>query len=600
MLDRPSPAGGIRSSGSSLTTAADASSPSHERQLPRPRPSLVPAGALQLLTWALVVTAVIGPFVPLVYASLRDRPLYEDGGTFSIQGYRDVLGDQAFWHAAFNTLQYAVETTALAVLAGAAIAILVARTDMPGRKLLGRLILLPLLLPALGIVLGWIVVWGPGGYLKLYADKLHLPTLAINTIPGMSLIESSRLLPIAFLTCEAALSRADSSLEDAARSAGAGALRVLRSVTIPMLRPALLNSGTLIFTLAIASLGIPLLLGSQRGINTISTYLYLSWTNGANPDPPLVSAGAVVLLAIATVLLIVRNRLLGAEARFVSIGGRAGRDALLQLRRLRWPATAAILLYLVFSTLIPVLGLALMSGVVVLTPLIAPWHLLTGEHWHTIAEGEFRSAIEHSVVISVVGAVLATAVVALATLVAHRSRFPLRRSLPFVLLYPRATPGLIIGIGFFWAYLLTGAIGDYLRTSIWGIMIAFCVRDLPFAYVVMYPTLARIGEELDRAGRSVGAGWWLTSRRIVLPLLRPAILASFILMFVELLNDYDPALFLVKPGTEVIGTTMLSEFIQGNVGPVAALALVQVAATVVVLGVGASLLKIRVTGEHDA
>jgi len=98
----------------------------------------------------------------------------------------------------------------------------------------------------------------------------------------------------------------------------------------------------------------------------------------------------------------------------------------------------------------------------------------------------------------------------------------------------------------------------------------------------------------------VGAGWWLTCRRIVLPLLRPAIFASFILMFVEILNDYDPALFLVKPGTEVIGTIMLSEFIQGTIGPVAALALVQVAATVVVLGVGAALLKIRVTGEHDA
>lgn len=581
-------------------TTTTAASAEYGRKLPRPRPSLVPAGGLQLLTWALIVTAVVGPFLPLVYASLRDRPLYEDGGVFSIKGYRDLLGDSAFWHAALNTLQYAVGTTVLAVLGGAAIAILAARTDLPGRRLLGRLILLPLLLPSLGIVLGWIVVWGPGGYLTLYADKLHVPTLAINTIPGMVLIESARLLPIAYVTCEAALARADSSLEDAARSAGAGPVRVLRSVTIPMLRPALLNSGTLIFTLAIASLGIPLLLGSQRGINMISSYLYLNWTNGENPDPPLVSAGAVVLLAIATALLVLRNRLLGAEARFVSVGGRAGRSALLRLRRFRWPFAAAIVLYLIFSTLIPVLGLALMSVVVVLTPLIAPWHLFTWEHWQMLGEGEFRSAIEHSVLISLVGALLTTAVVALATLVAHRSRFPLRRTMPFLLLYPRATPGLIIGIGFFWAYLLTGAFGDFMRSSIWGIMLAFCVRDLPFAYVVMYPTLARIGEELDRAGRSVGAGWWLTSRRIVLPLLRPAIFASFVLMFVELLNDYDPALFLVKPGTEVIGTTMLSQFIQGMVGPVAALALVQVAATVVVLGIGARLFKIRLAGDHDA
>jgi iron(III) transport system permease protein len=569
--------------------------------LPRPRRSVLPAGALHWGVWVLVVGAIIGPFVPLLYASLRDRPLYESGGAFTTRAYGDLFGDPAFWQAAWNTFQYAAETTALSVAGGAAVAILVARTDLPGRRVFARLTLLPLLLPSLGIVLGWIVVWGPGGYLtSMFSQRLHVGTLAINTIPGMSLIEATRLLPVAFLTCEAALRRADSSLEDAARSAGASPLRALRSVTIPMLRPALLNSGTLIFTLAIASLGIPLLLGAPRNLQTVSTYLYLNWTNATSPSPPIVSAGAMVLLATATLLLVLRNRLLGAEARYVSIGGRSTRADLLRLRGLRWPFAGVIALYLLFSTAIPVLGLTLMSVVVVLTPLVAPWHLLTWDHWQTLGHGEFLRAIEHSALISVVGAILTTAIVALATLVAHRSRFPLRRTLPFVMLYPRATPGLIIGIGFFWVYLLTGAFGDFLRTSIWGIMAAFCVRDLPFAYVVMYPTLARIGEELDRAGRSVGAGWWRTSRSIVLPLLRPALFASFVLMFVELLNDYDPALFLVKPGTEVIGTTMLSEFIQGNVGPVAALAMVQVAVTVVVLGIGARVFRMGAAGGHDA
>jgi iron(III) transport system permease protein len=553
------------------------------------------------LTWVVVVGLIVGPFVPLLYASLRDRPLYEAGGVFTVAAYRELLGDPAFWDAALNTLQYAVLTTLLAVLAGAALAILVARTDLPGRSVLGRLTLLPLLLPPLGIVLGWIVVWGPGGYFtNLFSDRLHLTTLPLDTIPGMSVIEAARLLPIAYLTCEAALARADSSLEDAARSAGASPLKVLRSVTVPMLRPALLNSGTLIFTLAIASLGIPLLLGTPRNIKFVSSYLYLLWTNASAPDPASVSAGAMLLLVVATLLLLLRNRLLGAEARFVSVAGRAGRTGLLALRGWRWPLAAAFALYLFLSTLLPVLGLALMSIVVILTPLVAPWHLLTWANWEALGSGEFLRSIQNSALIAVVGAVLTTALVVFATLVAHRSRFPLRRTLPFVMLYPRATPGIIIGIGFFWTYLLTGALGDWLRTSIWGIMLSFCIRDLPFAYVVIYPTLARIGEELDRAGRAAGAGWWTTSRRIVLPLLRPAIFASFVLMFVELLNDYDPALFLVKPGTEVIGTTMLSQFIQGTVGPVAALAVVQIAITVVVLAIGTKLFKIRPVGGHDA
>jgi iron(III) transport system permease protein len=578
------------------TTAAQPS-----LSLPHPRRQVVPAGALQAVVWVVVVALVVGPFLPMLYASVRDRPLYESGGVFTLEPYRELFSDSAFWKAWLHTLEYAALTTLMAVVGGAGVAILVSRTDLALRRVLGRLILLPILLPPLGLVLGWIVIWGPGGYLtNLFSQRLHVGTLAINTIPGMAIIEASRLLPVAYMTCEAALARADSSLEDAARSAGASPLKVLQRVTIPMLRPALLNSATLIVTLSIASLGIPLLLGAPSNIQFVSTYLYLQWTNAAEPDPATVSAGAVMLLLVATLLLLLRNRMLGAEARYVSIAGRAGRNAMLSLRAWRWPLAALIGLYLVFSTLIPVAGLALMSVVVVLTPLVAPWKLLTWSNWHQLTTGEFHRAITNSLEISVVGALLATALVALATLVAHRSRFPLRGGLPFVLLYPRATPGLIIGIGFFWTYLLTWGIGDWLRGSIWGIMLAFVVRNLPFAYVVMYPTLARIGEELDRAGRAAGAGWWRTCRSIVLPLLKPAIFSAFVLMFVEILCDYDPALFLVKPGNEVIGTTMLSQFIQGAVGPVAALAMVQVAATVVVLAIGARLFKLGVTGGHDA
>ena len=569
--------------------------------LPRPRRDILPASLLQWITWLLVVTLVLGPFLPLLYASLRDRPLYEAGGAFTTEPYRELLRDHAFWHAWWNTIQFAVYTTAMAVVLGAAVAILCARTDLAGRRTFSKLVLLPLLLPSLGMVLGWIAVWGEGGYLtSFFAQRLHFTTPAIDTIRGMSVVEATRLMPVAFLTCQAALVRADSALEDAARSAGASPLRVLRSITIPMLRPALLNAATLIFTLSIAVLGIPLLLGVPNNIQFVSSYLYTLWTNASSPDPGTVSAGAMMLLVVATLLLLLRNRLLGAEARFVSVGGKASHTAMLSLGRWRWPLSGAITFYLLFTTLLPVLGLALMSFVVFLTPLIAPWDLLTWDHWKMLDDGIFRNSIRNSVIIAVVGAVLATAFVTLATLVAHRSTYPLRRTLPFVMLYPRATPGIIIGIGFFWAYLLTGALGDWFRNSIWGSMLAFCIRNLPLAYIVMYPTLARIGEELDRAGRAAGAGWWTTSRRIVLPLLRPAMFAAFILLFVELLNDYDPAVFLVKPGTEVMGATMLSQFIQGAIGPVAALAMVQVAITVVVLAVGSRVFKINTTGGNDA
>jgi iron(III) transport system permease protein len=160
-----------------------------------------------------------------------------------------------------------------------------------------------------------------------------------------------------------------------------------------------------------------------------------------------------------------------------------------------------------------------------------------------------------------------------------------------MLVYPRAVPGIIFGIGFFWSYLMVSPPGAQVRNNIWGELIALSVRNITLAYVVIYPSLARINDEFDRAARAGGAGWWTIARRILLPILRPSLLAAFLLMFITLLNDYDPVVFLQKPGTEVIGVTMLQYWQQGVVGPVAALAVVQVLIVAVVLAIGSRVVR---------
>jgi iron(III) transport system permease protein len=146
-------------------------------------------------------------------------------------------------------------------------------------------------------------------------------------------------------------------------------------------------------------------------------------------------------------------------------------------------------------------------------------------------------------------------------------------------------------MGFFWAYLLFDPPGHYLLSSYWGILIAFSVHCFTLAYLVLYPAMGRISGSLDEAARAAGAGWWRTSSRIVLSLMWPAIFAAFLLVFVAILNDYEPALFLVKPGNEVIGVTMLQLFEQGTIGPVSALAMVQLATTIVIALIAARLLR---------
>lgn len=573
--------------------------------LPFPPPStpvrrFIPPWGVQTATWLVVVLGVLVPIVPLLYASVRDRPVYEAGGVFTLSPYRQLFADPAFWQSVRNTLEFATLCTVIAVGLGAGAAIACARTDILGRRLWSKLLLAPLLLPPLGVILGWNALYGPGGYATTFITQtLHIP-LNLTSVPGMSALGAVIGMPVAFLTCQAALANVDSSLEDAARSAGARPLRVITRIVVPMMRPALLNAALLIFTLSVESLGIALILGSPAGNDFVASYLYNTWSNSSTIDPGAVSAGAMLLLLAAIGLLLLRRALLGSEARFVSVTGRGrGLHTPIELGR-PWRVILGALLaaYFAVTTLAPILALALQSSVSVLTPLTAPWHLWTAANWNQLAQPDFTSPIRNSLEIAAVGAVVTTAVVALATTVAHRSSFPLRKSLQFIMLFPRSMPGIIVGIGFFWTFVLVNPPGNMLRNSIWGITLALSIRSLTLAYLVLYPALAAVSSSLDDAARSAGASWWTTMTRIVLPILRPALLASFILLFVSILNDYDPALFLVSPGNEIMGVTMINSLKQGSTGPAAAMAMVQVAATILAIAAGTRLFRTTARRTH--
>jgi iron(III) transport system permease protein len=532
------------------------------------------------------VGLVVFPLAPIVYSSFLSKPFYLPGSTFTLDAYATLFADPAYWRAAGNSLVFASLMTAIAVPTGTAFAVLCHRTDMPLASWYGRLLLAPIVIPPLGLIVGWFVLYGDGGYLTQIVHRaLHLPPWQLSSIPGMAVLGAAVATPIAYVTCRAALEGRDTALEEAASSLGAGPMSVLLSITVPMLRPAILNCAVLIFALGLEVLGIPLLLGGPSNIDMYASYLYRAWTSGFTPDPPSVSAGALILLLVVTTLLLVRAALLGSERRFGGVGSRGGRPARrLTLGRWRHPVAIAGGAYIAMTSLVPLLGLVVMSLVTELTILVPPWHLATAGNWvQVLTDPRFQRSIVDSVVIGLAGAGLTVILVALATLIANRSDFPLRTLLGPALVYPRAVPGIVLGIGFFWGFLFVDLPGGALRNSLAGELIALSVRSSTLAYVVIYPAVVRINVELDRAARASGAGWWTTVRLVLLPMLRPALVAAFVLMFVAMVSDYDPVVFLQKPGTEVMGVTMLHLWTKGVVGSVAALAVVQLAIVAVVI-----------------
>jgi iron(III) transport system permease protein len=506
--------------------------------------------------------------------------LYDGVGRLTAANYAALFTDATLRASVANSLVFAFLTTVIALVLGAGAAIAVGRTNVPGARFFGELFLWPLYLSQLVMAFGFSIMYGPSGYVTLAAQAVTGGTpWNLYTMGGMAVVAAICEAPVTFLYCLSSTRMADATLEDSARIAGAGSLRTLWTITLPLMRPALVYSAILNFTLALELLSVPLIFGGPVGIHFLSTFLYDEGIGASTPRYGLVGAAAVALLAIVTLLVWLQGRLLTNIGRFVTVKGKATRPRRFPLGWLRWPLALVMLVYTAFAVLAPLAGLALRAVTTFLTPLVPMGEVLTADHLKMIVSSTtYVRSITNSIAIALIGGALATVFVGLVAIVTQRSPFRHARALEYVALYPRAVPGLVVGLGFLWAMIVFRPLGA-LHNTIAILVLAFTMRYLPTGLGAVSPALLQISPELDRAARVSGADWWTTSWAMVMRLLKPALFSAFAVLFICFFKDYATAVFLFAPGSEVIGTTLLSFWIQGDAGPVAALAMVQVLIT---------------------
>lgn len=546
---------------------------------------------------AVLLTALVAvPLAPIIYQSVLSDRLYEPLKTFTLGNYALVLRNPEFWTTVTTTVIFVIATTALSVILGITFAILLTRTDVPARGLLHDLVILPFYVSPLVLAFAWAILYGPSGFATIGVRTLGLPTWQLYTVIGISVVSAVYYVPYSYLYATGSLALTDPQLEDAGRLAGAGPFRTLFSITLPLLRPAVAYGTLLTIVSAIELLSIPLVLGQPVGVQVLSTFLYATGTKSSPNDYGIVAAVSVMMLAVITLLVWLQVRVTGQERRFVTVGGKAIRGRVVALGRMRWLVAGLLWLYILVAVALPLIGIFAQSATSFLTPLVNPLELLTSDNFSVIfTQPVYVESIRNSLVISLVGGGIAVFFIAFAVLVTTRSDFPLRGALSYVALYPRAVPGIIIGIGFLWTLLLIPGLGE-IRNTLVVLTLAFIVRFLPLGFGAVMPSVLRISTELDRAARVSGASWLRTMWTILVPLLRPALASAFVLLFVSFLKEYASALFLVARGSEVIGTTMIELWRQGNSGPVAALSAIQLAITFVAIVIGQRVLGARLRG----
>ncbi|SEB84980.1 iron(III) transport system permease protein [Nitratireductor aquibiodomus] len=555
---------------------------------PRVGPAIAPLSRSSMAQWLIfIITAVLvlAPALPILLQVFVAGPLYERDWHFTFANIGRLLGNEAIGEIALTTLAFAGLTTVIAQVLGVAAALLFGRTDMPGRRVMGDMMMWPLYLSHLIMVVGWLIVYGPSGFLtQAFARMFGDAPWNLYSIPGMAIVAGVSQAPLAYLYCLYGVARSiDPTLESAARTCGAGPLTVMRRVTLPLMLPAIVTSSALNIVIAVEMLSIPLFLGRPARIDTLSSYLYLEGIGASNPQHGMVAASALVLVVLVGATLMLQRLLLSNGHRYETVKGKGTRPAPLQLGALKWPLFTLAALYIVFVVLVPILGLVLRAFTSYLTPLIPVWQVLTLQNFKDVFQTDaYMRALWNTLIISVAAAGLGTLLTALIALVIQRSSFPFRRTLEALAYSPRMVPGLITGLGVFYAAIVFAPFG-WLRDSIWILVVAYVMATIPLGLGAVQPSVVQIGADLDKAARTVGADWITSMRRILLPLMKPALLGCFILLFVVHLKSYVVAIFLMAPGLEIMGVTMLGLWENGAAGVTAAFATLQIVMIAILL-----------------
>ena len=547
---------------------------------------------------ALLTLAVMAPVGLIAYQSLLDNAFFDATAAFGLDAFDYVLTDPDFWQALRTTAIFSVGMGLVATPLGAGLAFLLTRTDLPGRRWLEPFLLVPMFISSIVLAFGYTVAVGPTGFLSLWVkDLVGFVPWSIYGMGGLIVIGGLSHVPYVYLYLSSAMRSLPSDLEEAARTAGAPVWRVAVDVTLPLVLPALVFSMALNLLLGFESFGLPLVLGDPSGLLVLTTYIYKLTTLLGTPSYHLMAAVCVVLLAITFPLVWLQRRLLSRARRFAALGGKGARATPLPLGRTgRALALGAILLWLFVSVGLPIGGIALRAFVKSWGEGVDLWSQLTLNNFRQLFEVQalFRGII-NTVLIGVVGGAVAVLAYLMIALASHRwrSRFG-GGLLDYMVLLPRALPGLVIGLAFFWVFLFVPFL-TFLRPTLFSLLIAYVVVGLSYGLRLIQATLLQVAPELEEGARTTGATIGQAWRGIVVPIIRPGLVGAWVLIMVIFLREYATGVYLMSAGTEVIGSLIVSLLASGAVDLIAALAFISVVLTVA--GLAAALrLGARVNG----
>jgi len=514
---------------------------------------------------AFVFLTIVWPLFQVVLRS------FMVGGAFSLANYEAVFLRPRNFVAVWNSLWVSVIATAISVVIGTLGAFLVMRTDIPWKAGFSLALVLPFAIPPLFAAMGWVQLAGPVGLFAQGWRAMFGPGPVpwnIYSAWGIIFVLGVSNYPLVFLTVAGALQRVDPTLEEAARTSGVGTGRIMRDITLPLVRPAIYGGALLAFVSSIDNFGIPAVLGMRAQFYVLTTRIYEALTV---PNMPLATAMSVLLVGVALIAMAGFRRAEGGRSQYAVIGGKSTTPGIIRLGRAKPFVVAALVVTVLIVVVAPLFALVLTSFLRFWgAPLT--WEFLTTRHYAAIfATPAALRGITNSLLLAAAASTILVIAAALISWLHVKGRMRGAGALDTIGLIPFALPGSVIGVAMILAW-SNPPIGPALYGTIWILLVAYLMRYMAFGLQTTRATLTQIHDSLEEAAMAAGASRMRTVRDITLPLLRPGLVAGWILIYISAFNELTVSVLIWTSGSETIGVWIFLMQDSGFTGRAAALA----------------------------
>lgn len=517
-------------------------------------------------------------------------------GALTIDNYIQVFSERRNIAPFWNTLKLGVYTVLLSGGIGVVLAWLVARTDLPGRRFVGLACLIPYMLPPFIGAIAWTQLLAPRvGYInKLWMLLTHSSDSIVNlySFSGIVWVMGMYTFPFVYITVSGALQRMNPSLEEAARIAGSSKLRVLRDVTLPLVLPSIMAGMILAFLYTISNFGVPALIGMRARIFVLTTRIYAYINQGTFTGIRLATSLSVLLLIAAVFILLLNRWVIRRQHGAAIISGKSVRPTIVSLGRWRVPIAIVVYSFLAFIVIAPLISLFLTSFVKA-WGLPLRWENLSFKNYKYILfdYSLTKRAILNSVMLALAAATITTVLGSILSYITVKSRLRGRSVLDYMSTLPHAIPGTVVALAMILAW--SGQFKINLYNTFWIIIVAYVARYLFYSFRNVSASLSQIHPSLEEAARISGAGWLQNFRDVVVPLIRPGLVASWLLVFMPALRELTLSILLYGPRTPTLAVAVFELQDAGYYHIAAALASVIVVVLLVLNAIASRVLRGR-------